>query len=62
MSQFLDLKSFEISVKAQSLIISKVDFHFFFCHIDWSPLLRNLNLTIIKVFVQVILVYLLKRN
>ena len=52
MSQFPDLKSFEISVKAQSLIISKVDFHFFFfCHIDWSPLLRNLNLTIIKVFV-----------
>ena len=62
MSQFPDLKSFEISVKDQSLIISKVDFHLFFCHIDWSPLLRNLNLTIIKVFVQAILVYLLKRN
>lgn len=30
MSQFPDLKSFEISVKAQSLIISMVDFHFFF--------------------------------
>ena len=32
MSQFPDFKSFEISVKAQSLIISKVDFHFFLPH------------------------------
>ena len=30
MSQFPDLKSFEISVKDQSLIICKVGFHFFF--------------------------------
>lgn len=45
MSQFPDLKSFEISVKDQSLIICKVGFHFFFCHIDWSYPLRNLNLS-----------------